>query len=51
MPIITVASTKGGAGKSTLVRSIACHCAQSGFKTAVIDADPQGSIIKRNFED
>ncbi len=49
--VITVATSKGGAGKSTLVRNIACHCMQSGFKVAVIDADPQGSIIKRHKSD
>lgn len=45
--IITLATSKGGTGKSTLVRSIAGHCAQRGHKVAIIDADPQGSIINR----
>ncbi|KKB96503.1 CobQ/CobB/MinD/ParA nucleotide binding domain protein [Candidatus Arcanobacter lacustris] len=49
--VITLATSKGGAGKSTLVRSIACHFLQSGFKVAVIDADPQGSVIKRNTQE
>ena len=49
--VITLATSKGGVGKSTLVRNIACHCIQSGFKPAVIDADPQGSIIKRHQPD
>jgi chromosome partitioning protein len=49
--IITLATSKGGAGKSTLVRSIAFHCLQSGFSPAIIDADPQGSIIKRTIDE
>lgn len=46
--IIVLATSKGGAGKSTLVRSLSAHYILSGFKTAVIDADPQGSIINRH---
>lgn len=46
--VIILATSKGGAGKSTLVRSLSAHYVLSGFKTAVIDADPQGSIINRH---
>jgi chromosome partitioning protein len=46
--IIVTATSKGGAGKSTLVRSLTCHWVHSGLHPAVIDADPQGSIINRH---
>jgi chromosome partitioning protein len=46
--IFVLATSKGGAGKSTLVRSLAAHYTLSGFKAAVIDADPQGSIVGRH---
>lgn len=46
--VIVLATSKGGAGKSTLVRSLSAHYVLSGFKVAVIDADPQGSIINRH---
>jgi chromosome partitioning protein len=37
--IITIATTKGGAGKTTLARLILGHSALSGLKTAALDAD------------
>jgi chromosome partitioning protein len=37
--IITVATTKGGAGKTTLARLILSRCAHSGFKVAAVDTD------------
>lgn len=43
--IITMVTSKGGAGKSTLVRSLACYWFNIGQKPGIIDADPQGSII------
>jgi chromosome partitioning protein len=46
--IITLATSKGGAGKSTLVRNLAAHWVNVGFKVAIIDADPQASIINRH---
>ncbi len=39
MSIITVATTKGGAGKTTLVRLILARLAMSGLKVAAVDAD------------
>ena len=39
MSIITVATTKGGAGKTTLGRLILALLAMRGFKVAAIDAD------------
>lgn len=46
--IITLATSKGGAGKSTLVRNLAAYWLNVGFRVAIIDADPQGSIIGRH---
>lgn len=46
--VITLATSKGGAGKTTLARSLACHWFNIGIKVGVIDADPQGSIINRH---
>ena len=37
--IITVASGKGGVGKSTVSANIAFSLAAKGFKTAIYDAD------------
>ncbi len=39
MSIITIATSKGGAGKTTLARLILSHLAQNGVKTAALDAD------------
>lgn len=38
--IITVATQKGGAGKTTLARILSVKLATDGWKVAVIDADP-----------
>jgi len=46
--VITLATSKGGAGKSTLARNLAAHWVNIGMKVAIIDADPQGSIINRH---
>ena len=44
MPVIAVANPKGGAGKSTTTLLLACHLAERGAKTCVIDADPNQPI-------
>src|SRR4051812_21365927 len=44
MNVITLASRKGGAGKSTLTAQLAAQCQLSGRRTLIIDADPQGSL-------
>jgi chromosome partitioning protein len=44
--IITVATMKGGSGKSTVASSLAVHWHLKGLRTAVIDADPQRSIVR-----
>jgi chromosome partitioning protein len=38
--ILTVASTKGGAGKTTIVMALAGTLAAEGVRVAVVDADP-----------
>jgi chromosome partitioning protein len=44
MHIIVVASQKGGAGKTTLSRSLAVAAQQTAGTTALLDTDPQGSL-------
>src|SRR5262249_21091688 len=45
MRIITVASKKGGSGKTTLAGHLAVEADQSGLgPVAIIDTDPQGSL-------
>src|SRR5206468_3475403 len=44
MNVITVASRKGGAGKTTLTAHLAAYAAHLGRRCLVIDADPQGSL-------
>lgn len=43
--IITFANQKGGVGKTTLSTSLAFECCIAGYRTLLIDADPQGSIM------
>ena len=40
---IVVLNTKGGSGKTTLATNLAAYYARSGYKTALMDYDPQGS--------
>jgi chromosome partitioning protein len=44
MNVITLASRKGGAGKSTLTAHLAAHAHGCGARCMVVDADPQGSL-------
>ncbi len=44
MNVITMASRKGGAGKSTLTAHLAAFAHHSGHRCVVIDSDPQGSL-------
>lgn len=49
MPIITVASTKGGVGKTTIAINIAVQLHNEGVPVALLDGDPQGSVAKWNL--
>src|SRR5262249_62171060 len=44
MNVITLASRKGGAGKSTLTAHLAACAQGAGHRCLIIDADPQGSL-------
>lgn len=43
---ITVANGKGGVGKTTITRYLPYTLAERGYKTLVIDADPQSNLTK-----
>lgn len=45
-PIITVATLKGGSGKSTVAACLAVHWRLRGVATTLIDADPQRSVAR-----
>jgi chromosome partitioning protein len=45
--VITLATSKGGVGKSSLGRSLAAHWFTVGHKPALIDADPQKTLANR----
>jgi chromosome partitioning protein len=42
--IITVSQQKGGAGKTTVAVHLGVALMQRGFKVALVDVDPQGSL-------
>ena len=48
MNVITVASRKGGAGKTTLCAHLAALAQARGYNCQVIDGDPQGSLALCN---
>lgn len=50
-PVITLCTSKGGVGKSTLARSLAAHWLQLGRKPALVDADPQRTLASRHNVD
>lgn len=43
---IVVLNTKGGCGKTTISTSLAGFYAAQGYRTALLDADPQGSSLR-----
>jgi len=45
--VITFATSKGGVGKSSLGRSLAAHWFNVGHKPALVDSDPQRTLINR----
>ena len=44
MNVITLASRKGGSGKSTLTAHLAAFAQKLGKRALILDADPQGSL-------
>lgn len=44
MRVVSVASQKGGVGKTTLSLHLACALSQLGVRVLLVDADPQGAI-------
>lgn len=46
MQTLAIISRKGGTGKSTLAIHLAVEAEKHGHTTAIIDLDPQGSVIK-----
>ena len=44
MKVLTIANRKGGAGKSTCAAHIAVEAVKSGYKTILIDLDPQKTL-------
>src|SRR3954465_3619880 len=44
MAVVSVCSTKGGVGKTTLVICLADAFARQGGRIAIIDADPNGHV-------
>lgn len=45
--IITINLFKGGVGKSTLTQLLSVQLAEKGFKTLIIDVDPQANLTKK----
>lgn len=48
MPVVTIANTKGGAGKSTVSTNIAAELAKQNKQVCIIDADHQRSVFSWN---
>ena len=46
MRVVTLATQKGGAGKSTLCASLAVAAAEAGQSVIVLDVDPQRSLAR-----
>jgi chromosome partitioning protein len=44
--VVTLATMKGGSGKSTMAVCLAAHWWHTGRRVALIDADPQESVVR-----
>jgi len=47
--VIVISSQKGGIGKTTLSKEIACALAAEGYRVCVCDGDPQGDLTSSFF--
>ena len=45
MKVLSILAQKGGVGKSMLARSLAVQGLIDGIKVAILDADPQGTVV------
>src|SRR3990167_9998216 len=46
MRVLVLAGTKGGIGKTTLASILAVRAMQEGGRVALVDADPQSSLVR-----
>jgi len=45
VPTVAVVGEKGGSGKSTVSINVAAELASRGYRTVLVDADPQGTAL------
>ena len=43
--VVSILNPKGGVGRSTLATNLAGGLSEFGYKTLLVDADPQGSVV------
>jgi len=46
MKVLGILAQKGGVGKSAVARSLAVAALADGLPTAILDADPQGTVVR-----